>query len=779
MKSTTRLSALLLGVATACTTGSEDPNVIGNQPRSDGGDVDRTVTDGGMRRDGGDGSPDGSPADVNIKTDTADLGDRDVMIEFLNPAAEKARVKSTIMFSPQVKVTFPAGETIMSVTVTPIVNEVAGAPVTLDPEVRMENPDAGQAFANYGKKPVALTGIPSGEVVLEVVAKTVKGLEGRQYRTIKVDSGPSIIIAQPEENEPRKGSAPVKVTITDAAFGVDAASVQAFVGNFPLTLTKTDATTWQTTINFADFMPPLTGEQLIKVLAKNNAGATTSEPATESQTVRKFVIDNAGPLFEMASPVANEMIGGVVNISAKISDGAGVLDSSVVVVVGHGGKEYEVKLNPPAPNAVNPVYTGLFDTSRLPKNAISPSVSFRAADKLGNESTLGYFVILDNNPPLSELDPPDDFRALENRNGEPFCSWQFDPVGPDAVDDGEKVAQLFDIRARIEDQGNEALSGGQDTVFLSGVKEGDVDLVILDDTTQPLVVDLPDAEDDEMDNGGPALPTCDTLNPQLVPTTVPRGSKDLLVVDMVPLQPAGVADFLPDVEASCNSGGAQNKPAALCESTEDLSKARYDSFRTPHSEYMTRIISYNVAREPAIWTIGQIVAGPDPRCGGTQFDTIGNNISDGWACLAVVAKDKLGNKSVSRPIRVCIDKDSDGVECPHKSIVSVANANPAVVTTAAAHGLATGDQVFIHNVKIQTGVNGTRVVTVTGANTFTVNGFAARLDLNAGFGGEVVKTSVVPDCTGLQTTTGANAQVDGTKKCQRWRRYESGETRLF
>jgi hypothetical protein len=97
------------------------------------------------------------------------------------------------------------------------------------------------------------------------------------------------------------------------------------------------------------------------------------------------------------------------------------------------------------------VYQQLFDTTKLPSYTIFPSISFRAQDILGNESSMGYLVSLDNTPPMMDLDPPAHFQLIK-KDG--TCSWPFDPVGPDAIDDGSVVTQLFDIRARIEDMGN-------------------------------------------------------------------------------------------------------------------------------------------------------------------------------------------------------------------------------------------------------------------------------------------------------------------------------------
>ena len=42
-------------------------------------------------------------------------------------------------------------------------------------------------------------------------------------------------------------------------------------------------------------------------------------------------------------------------------------------------------------------------------------------------------------------------------------------------------------------------------------------------------------------------------------------------------------------------------------------------------------------------------------CSGLQFD-FGNRMPDGPSCAAVVVADKVGNRNVSRPLRLCIEK---------------------------------------------------------------------------------------------------------------------------
>src|SRR5262249_58466873 len=64
--------------------------------------------------------------------------------------------------------------------------------------------------------------------------------------------------------------------------------------------------------------------------------------------------------------------------------------------------------------------------------------------------------------------------------------------------------------------------------------------------------------------------------------------------------------------------------------------------------------------EPLIWTIPPQAAN-QLQCDGIQFDTLANNIANGWVCVAVRAIDHIGNESVSPPMRLCVDRSGGGV----------------------------------------------------------------------------------------------------------------------
>lgn len=92
--------------------------------------------------------------------------------------------------------------------------------------------------------------------------------------------------------------------------------------------------------------------------------------------------------------------------------------------------------------------------------------------------------------------------------------------------------------------------------------------------------------------------------------------------------------------------------------------------------------------------------------------------------------------------------------CVQTPVTAASNATPIAVTTSAAHGLSTGQQAIIQGVLGNTNANGTWTLTVTGANTFTLNGSTGNGAYTGGGqveGGDlggvdyVLQTNVVPD----------------------------------
>ncbi|MEK7704235.1 MAG: hypothetical protein AAB426_04695, partial [Myxococcota bacterium] len=74
---------------------------------------------------------------------------------------------------------------------------------------------------------------------------------------------------------------------------------------------------------------------------------------------------------------------------------------------------------------------------------------------------------------------------------------------------------------------------------------------------------------------------------------------------------------------------------------------------------LTTWIDYNASQQPTIYGVNAYDAASPLLCAGGPFDA--RNLStDGPACLAVSVADNLGNRAVSMPIAICIDRDASG-----------------------------------------------------------------------------------------------------------------------
>ena len=316
------------------------------------------------------------------------------------------------------------------------------------------------------------------------------------------------------------------------------------------------------------------------------------------------------PITEDPPRALARLSGSIVSISAPVGDNAGVLDSSVIAVIGDDTSTpiFEIQLKSRGAG----VYSALFDTKLLtdckdpPDTSLCivfPTVSFRASDLLDNETTVGYAFAVDNIAPVADLDPPN-LRDTKI-DGVLRCSWSFDPLGVDRFvgdmpNDNTMVPQVFDLRARIEDDGNRA--EGLKLVPIAGVSEETTSVYILDDETQPLIVDT--------DGNG----TCDSINPLLIPTTQPpTDNNQVLKVRLAPVPPATTPTPTPDPELLPSTRALPRGP--------DLQPFP-STFEQP-----TIVISYAFGT-PAIWAVEPI---DQQWCSGGQFDARANNIHEGWA----------------------------------------------------------------------------------------------------------------------------------------------------
>jgi hypothetical protein len=321
----------------------------------------------------------------------------------------------------------------------------------------------------------------------------------------------------------------------------------------------------------------------------------------------------------------------VIVLRADISDLAGVIPSSVKAVVGNNLDQRIVNLSSVGGSSI---YEGQFDTRTLSNNFVWPVVSFRATDLLGNENHEDIEVGVDNGAPIVSLDPPIRYFQYKIKDDIMTCSRPFDPVGADAANDQDRASQLTRVRARIEDQGNNPVTVGE-FVPIATVDTSRVRLFVLDDTSQPLL----------LDTTGDGY--CDSINPALIPVGSSPQPGQAVAVNLGAVPVSGSADFswtppagFPDLawpHPECTQGSS-SKPDPMCYTTA-----------------LTVTTHYTTGALPSIYSIPPIKISDSVMCNGIPFDFAANNFKEGWTCVAVEAYDMLGNKGVSKPMRLYFD----------------------------------------------------------------------------------------------------------------------------
>ena len=332
-------------------------------------------------------------------------------------------------------------------------------------------------------------------------------------------------------------------------------------------------------------------------------------------------VTGEAPVITLVSPAPGEIVRGMLRVEVDVEDGDGV--AAVQATVG--------ALIVPFSPLMGTRWQGFLDTTTL-AGLVSPTIVVRATDQAGAMGQLGFQIILDNVAPLASLDPPN-VRVIKTATAPGECSLDFDPVGGDAPNDGESVAQLIELRARVTDVGNTGTLNS--SLYIPNAGVASAVLYVFDDTTRPLVVDT--------DGDG----VCDAINPEIVPATMPMLANEAAVVALAGINPTGAAAFGAATfgganAASCVAGMAA-APPALC-----------------LGESSTIVIDTPFTNETQIFGVPPV---GEFNCLGFAFDARATNISDGWACAATVVTDRVGNRGVSAPLRICIDADGDQAEC--------------------------------------------------------------------------------------------------------------------
>ncbi len=331
--------------------------------------------------------------------------------------------------------------------------------------------------------------------------------------------------------------------------------------------------------------------------------------------------DATPPKITVTSPTPGDVLRGSIEVTVSVVD-----DSPPITVT---ATISNLEIDMVQVTGTND-FKGTVDTITL-AGLVAPTIIVRATDNGGLQAEVGVQIVLDNEGPIASLDAPAVRLKRDGENGIE-CSRDFDPLGADAPNDGEVVPQLFELRGRVHDLSNTGTVNS--VLFVPRAGTDRVELYVLDDTTKPLVVDT--------DGDG----ECDDVNPDIVPAITPQTSNEAAVITLAPIDPAGTAFFASDTfggfNAGCAPGDDVDPPEPLC-----------------LGETSTSIIQ-DLDGTPEIYGIPPV---DDFNCLGFAFDARASNISDGFACAALLVTDNLGNRRVSEPLRICVDSDLSGGDC--------------------------------------------------------------------------------------------------------------------
>jgi len=488
--------------------------------------------------------------------------------------------------------------------------------------------------ANQYAASFALTDVQNGAVSFKCSA-TDEGTPanlGSAAVTTFVDHGPMVTLETPEQSsaypispailfqfsaidaplsdkDKKAGVVSVKLTVNGVSFGdVTPHAVAGMPGEYQLPIDLADP---------ALFTPPPTGAVPVRIVATNKRGVARTSDFS-------FNVDNLGPVIKIVSPpTPNQFIGGKVTLSFTVVDmPAGVAAETVKVVLNGVPSTYS-KDDKSWSHATDNAFAYTFDTKNF-DSQILLSVNIRADDLAGNASdgaSIQYYI--DNVPPIIDLSPP----KLQERQfvsqSKWTCSEEFFPLGDSPVD-LETVPAVTRLRALLWDVGNTA--DGQDAFYFSDIDNANTNtiphLYFQTDTSKPLLKNADPTKHGEV---------CNAIADETLP-----------LVTLVPLAPAGVAYYSPAAQAHagvCEAGTDAQAPLDLCGGNSDLS----------------RVVQHELGLTTPVVAAVYVVAPDSLQCTGSQFDLTNIATKDGWVCAAVSAIDRTGNRSVSAPIRLCLD----------------------------------------------------------------------------------------------------------------------------
>ena len=208
------------------------------------------------------------------------------------------------------------------------------------------------------------------------------------------------------------------------------------------------------------------------------------------------------------------------------------------------------------------------------------------------------------------------------------CSVPFAPLGK-SPKDLDVVGSVTRLRALLWDEENSA--DGQDAFYFSDIYN--------DTGLNANTNNIPHLFYFQTDTSKPLLKNSDPTKHGEVCNAI--ADETLPFVTLVPLPPVGVASYkstAPPV-AGCDAGTDTQNPTRLCGGNSDL----------------TRVVQRELGLSTPVVAAVYVIPPDAFQCTGSQYELTNIADADGWVCAAVTAIDRTGNRSVSAPLRLCLD----------------------------------------------------------------------------------------------------------------------------
>ena len=505
-----------------------------------------------------------------------------------------------------------------------------------------EFPGTATTNLNEFKASFVLTPIASGKFSVRCTAgdTSTPAKTGTDSISTFVDHGPDITVTTPADGSayPLTGAvpfvfkvSPALLATTDPEADVDTVKLTVNGVNIPPTPDVSVPNGYKNPIDFNDktLFPQVPSGSIPVVIEGTNKRTPTAAKRIKSYN---FTLDGQGPVITIKSPKNQDIIGGKVPLTFSVVDlGSGVDQKTINVELNQQANLYAATTQ--WSNTGND-YSFTFDSANVAGSKVQVTVNVTASDKAGNKSSgASVLLYLDNQPPIVDLDPGN--VRLKKKSGTNYlCSESFDPLGSLAANDADPypatVTPFKHFRALVWDKTNTI--GGQTVFYYAATDPTSVYLYLQPDgPTVPLLIN------------NDADPECDALN-----TVV--GGKAIPSLQLNAVKPVGSPWYQTDNPSTapaisgCNLA-AETPPSHLC--TNNVSD-------------LSVVVEHGgLTAEPVVYGIGQLTG---LECTGTGWELSSQlaqaTQKEGWFCLAAVAKDKVGNTAISRPLRVCYDDPS-------------------------------------------------------------------------------------------------------------------------